>query len=373
MPRGGPRIGGNPIVRLVLRMDRRTWATATGIAIAVLLPVGGQLLLDGLVTGVNDTASRFPAPPVLFLSGDTLSTSSIDSTLAAGTPGEHLDLRVVEGTLVVGSTPVDAYAISATRTNATGTNPWLTVPAGAVRLGARLLETLPTAPIVGDPIRFLSLSAGVNLTYAGPYATADGVPALWALVPEETIVGLEPAFASRVTAILVPGENVPGIAHLRAAGLHEIATLGGSAFVTSGVAQASGALGGLALLSAIVVGLLVAHGMAIEVVQRAGEIRILREIGASPRRVASLYAAQAVFLSAVGGAIGTALGILAAHAVVSFAPLVGLPNLVALGTPAGVLVTGLLLAIVPGTAASLGPARIAGRIYRRPQGAIPSS
>ncbi len=354
-------------------MDRRTWATSLGIAVAVLLPVGGQLLLDGLASGVETAASRFPAPPVLLLGGDTLSESSIDAALAAATPGWHLDLRVVEAMLLVRTMTTDVYAAAASVTDEGGTRPWIPVASGDVRFGDRLLDALSVAPNPGDVASFETAGSSVNLTYRGSYSAADGVPALWAILSEDGIVALDPVLTARVSAILVPAGNVAGLAYLRSAGLREAPTLGGSRFVTTGVAQAGAALQDLSLVSAVVVGLLVVHGMAVEVLQRGGEISILRQLGASPRRVAALYAAQAFYISALGGAIGTALGVIAAHAVVSFAPLAGLSNLVVLGAPLSVLGMGLLFAIVPGAAASLGPARIAGRVYRRPRGAMRSS
>src|SRR5437879_8802395 len=74
--------------------------------------------------------------------------------------------------------------------------------------------------------------------------------------------------------------------------------------------------------------------MILEVHTRTREIATLRSLGASPVTVAGVYEAQAVVLALAGAILGSALGIVAAPAVVSFAPLAGLPHLVVLSPPA---------------------------------------
>src|SRR5207249_298180 len=77
--------------------------------------------------------------------------------------------------------------------------------------------------------------------------------------------------------------------------------------------------------------------------RRAGEIATLRSLGASPAAVAGVYEAQAVVLALAGAILGSALGIVAAHAVVSFAPILGLPNLVILSPPTAAVLLALLI------------------------------
>src|SRR5207245_7756020 len=104
------------------------------------------------------------------------------------------------------------------------------------------------------------------------------------------------------------------------------------------IAEVQSSLRLLALIIAAVIGLLVYAAMSLEVHSRAREIATLRSLGASPATVARVYEAQAVVLALSGAILGSALRIVAAHAVGSFAPVLGLPNLVLLSPPAAAVV-----------------------------------
>src|SRR3989442_13224156 len=111
--------------------------------------------------------------------------------------------------------------------------------------------------------------------------------------------------------------------------------------------------------------------MSLEVHARAREIATLRSLGASPAAVAGVYEAQAVVLALAGAILGSALGVVAAHAVVSFAPVLGLPNLVILSPPTAAVVLALLISLVAAVLAGLVPSRRA-PVLLRTNGAVPS-
>src|SRR5207247_10907274 len=132
------------------------------------------------------------------------------------------------------------------------------------------------------------------------------------------------ARAGPVPAILAPGPLAPAVvASLR---LTRLETLGAIGFVRGSIAEVQSSLMLLALVIAAVIGLLVYAAMSLEVHARAREIATLRSLGASPAAVAGVYAAQAVALPLAGAILGSALGIVATHAVVWFASILGLPN-----------------------------------------------
>jgi len=87
--------------------------------------------------------------------------------------------------------------------------------------------------------------------------------------------------------------------------------------------------------------------------------------------VAGVYEAQAVVLALAGAILGSALGIVAAHAVVSLAPLAGLPNLVILSPPTVAVGLAFLISGVAAVLAGLVPSRRAAFLIRT-KGAIPS-
>src|SRR2546428_10065730 len=103
----------------------------------------------------------------------------------------------------------------------------------------------------------------------------------------------------------------------------------------------------------------------------AREIATVRSLGASPATVAGVYEAQAAVLTLAGAILGSAFGIVAAHAVVSFAPILGLPNLVVLSPPTAAVVLALLISLVAAVLAGLVPSRRAAVLVRT-KGVVPS-
>jgi len=116
---------------------------------------------------------------------------------------------------------------------------------------------------------------------------------------------------------------------------------------------AVGALGGISLL---VGGVGILTIMTISVNERTAEIGVLRAIGAERRQVLSLFLAEAVVLSALGGAAGLVLG--AGGAWVLGATVPALP----VHTPWYYVVAAELLAILVGVVAGVVPARNASKL-----------
>src|SRR3989442_15951759 len=172
-----------------------------------------------------------------------------------------------------------------------------------------------------------------------------------------------------VQAILAEAALHPEVvASLR---LARVETLGAIGFVRGRIAEVQSSLRLLALVIAVVIGLLVFAAMSLEAHARAREIATLRSLGASPATVAGVYEAQAVVLALAGAILGSALGIVAAHAIVSFAPVLGLPNLLILSPPTAAVVLALFISLVAAVLAGLVPSRRAAVLVRT-KGAVPS-
>jgi len=154
-------------------------------------------------------------------------------------------------------------------------------------------------------------------------------------------------------------------------GLTRLDAVGAVGFVRAGVAQIQATLQLLALVIGLVIALLVYAAMSLEVHARAREIATLRSLGATPGKVAAVYEAQAVLISLAGAVLGAALGIVVAHAVVSFAPLFGFPNLVILTPPLGAVGLTLIVTLAAAVLAGLVPSRRAAVLVRS-KGAVPS-
>src|SRR5438309_11488889 len=111
--------------------------------------------------------------------------------------------------------------------------------------------------------------------------------------------------------------------------------------------------------------------MSFEDQSRAREIAPPRILGASPATVAGVYEAQALILALAGAILGSALGIVAAHAVVSFAPLLGLPNLILLSPPLVPVGLAFAVALLAGAVGGIVPSRRAA-VLTRAREAAPS-
>src|SRR6266581_7074243 len=176
---------------------------------------------------------------------------------------------------------------------------------------------------------------GLPLTGLPIVAAPPSRPALfaddWAYVHPDLLFSMNRTQGGPIQALVM--EAPLDSALVSSLGLTRLETLGAIGFVRGSIAEVQRSLVALALVIAVVIGLLVYAAMSLEVHQRAGEIATLRRLGAAPATVAGIYEAQAILLAASGAVLGSTLGIVAAHAVVSFAPLLGLPNLVILDAP----------------------------------------
>src|SRR3989449_3195353 len=204
---------------------------------------------------------------------------------------------------------------------------------------------------------------------APPPTRSELFPDNWAYVPPDLLIAMNATQGGPVQAILATTPLDPAVvASLR---LTRLETLGAIGFVRGSIAEVQSSLMLLALVIAVVIGLLVYAAMSLERHAPAREIATLRSLGASPATVAGVYEAQAIVLALAGAVLGSALGIVAAHAVVSFAPILGLPKLVILSPPTAAVVLALLVSLVAAVLAGLVPSRRAAVLVRA-KGAVPS-
>jgi putative ABC transport system permease protein len=218
------------------------------------------------------------------------------------------------------------------------------VPQQRVWLGSHwfsvrgILDPLPLAPeldsaaLVGFPI------AGRILGFDGSIGTV--------------YVRAEPSAVPRVRELLAPTVNPPDpsvVQVTRPSDVLAARTATDKAF--------TGLLLGLGSVALLVGGIGIANVMVIAVLERRSEIGLRRSFGATRRHIATQFVAEALFLSALGGAAGVLLGELAT---VAYALTrgwgVSLPVLGALGGFAAAVVTGAVAGSYPATrAARLAP------------------
>jgi FtsX-like permease family len=355
-----------PILRLATRFTRRTRATAWAIAFACMVLVGALSLADGFANGIASVTDRIGSGPAVYIRGDELLSSEIDATALGNLTGDFVAMRAHPGELdSEGFTfPVIVVALESYH----GGNGSTAYPVGPrdvsldAGLGARVeARTGPVLPATANLTLF-----GLRLTdlpiVAPPPSRSPLFPDDWVYVRADLMVAMNVSQGGAVQAIIADAP-LPS-AEVSSLGLSRLETLGAVGFVRGGVAEVQSSLRILALVIAVIIGLLVYAAMSLEVHARSGEIATLRNLGASPSAVAAIYEAQALVLALAGAILGSALGIVAAHAVVSFAPLLGLPNLVILSPPVAAVGLAFAVALLTAAVGGIVPSRRAAVLVR---------
>ena len=362
-----------PILRLATRFTRRTRATAWAIAFACMVLVGAMSLADGLANGVGSVANRIGSGPAVYIQGNELLASAIDPAALSNITVDFVAMRAHAAGLEINRLTLSVFVVALqSYHNGVGT---IAFPAGprnvSLDVGLRAqIEAESGMPVAtsGNVSLF-----GLHLTdlpiVAPPPTRSELFPDNWAYVRADLLIAMNATQGGPVQAILAAAPlDTAAVSSLR---LTRLETLGAIGFVRGSIAEVQSSLMLLALVIALVIGLLVYAAMSLEVHARAREIATLRSLGASPATVAGVYEAQAIVLALAGAVLGSALGIVAAHAVVSFAPILGLPNLVILSPPTAAVVLALFVSILAAVLAGLVPSRRAADLVRT-KGVVPS-
>jgi len=362
-----------PILRLATRFTRRTRMTAWAIAFACMALVGTLSLADGFANGVGSVADRIGSGPAVYIRGRELLASEINADVLSEIPGDFLALRAHSGELEINNESLPVMVVALVNYHVgNGTNPF---PSGTrdLSLDAGLRERIQemSEKPVGSSGN-LSLF-GIRLTdlpiVPPPPTRSPLFPDTWAYVRADLLAGMDLVHGGSVQAILMNASLDPSM--ISRLGLTRLDAVGAVGFVRAGVAQIQAPLRLLAVVIGLVIALLVYAAMSLEVHARGREIATLRSLGASPGKVAAVYEAQAILISLAGAVLGTAIGIVVAQAVVSFAPLFGFPNLVILTPPLGAIGLTLIVALVAAVVAGLVPSRRAAVLVRS-KGAVSS-
>jgi len=362
-----------PILRLATRFTRRTRATAWAIAFACMVLVGAMSLADGLANGVGSVANRIGTGPAVYIQGNELLASAIDSAALSNVPGDFVAIRAHPAGLEINRLTLSVFVVALeSYQDGVGT---IAFPAGPrnvsldVGLRAQIEAESGTPVATSGNVSLFGLHLADLPIVAPPPTRSELFPDNWAYVRPDLLIAMNATQGGPVQAILAAAPLDPAVvASLR---LTRLETLGAIGFVRGSIAEVQSSLMLLALVIAVVIGLLVYAAMSLEVHARAREIATLRSLGASPAAVAGVYEAQAAVLALAGAILGSALGIVAAHAVVSFAPILGLPNLVILSPPTPAVVLAMVISEVAAVLAGLVPSRRAA-VLARTKGVVPS-
>ncbi len=357
---------GRPVLRLATRISRRTRWTAWAIAVACMVLVGSLSLVDGLGAGVDSVTARLSTGPTVYLHGTDLLASAVDENALAGVPTDYTVLRTHVGTLALNGISLSTVVASLTSYHdGNATDPFPSGPQGIAidtGLAAEIEAASGNPPGAIANVTLFGLAPQVLAVAPAPTSRPTMLPDTWAWIQSALFVAMSPSEGGPAQAVLTPAPLDPALASRL--GLSPLQTVGAVGFTQASVAEAHSVLLALAVFLALIIALLVSSAMGLEVAQRREEIATLRSLGASPRTVAAVYEGRAASLTVVGATLGSALGVVAAHAIVSFAPLAGFPNLIFLQAPLVPVALAFALALGAACVAGLEPALRAMRLVR---------
>src|SRR2546428_13678340 len=101
-----------PILRLATRFTRRTRATAWAIAFACMVLVGAMSLADRLANGVGWVANRIGSGPAVYIHGNELLASAIDSAALSNVPGDFVAMRAHAASLEINRLALPVFVVA---------------------------------------------------------------------------------------------------------------------------------------------------------------------------------------------------------------------------------------------------------------------
>jgi hypothetical protein len=325
-------------------------------------------MVEGLHETTSSLAASFDQGPVLIYTNADFAASRIGAEILPGNDTEFVAFCFANVTLwdYNGRSVGNVYAVSVyDPDDSLGLNMTNESVDQGVLIGTQIVGMLAQNGIVAVPDSSYMLTVGnssANIRIDSVYSTGSIFPDDWLLVPRHVMDALRPDLVGDYSFMMViepGGWELPP----EAAGLQERPTTGVVGFFEEGIYQVERGLWGIILISGVMVSLLVYCIISIETEYSAPTIRILRGIGASRAYVVQVFMLKALFITIVGGVLGTALGFCAASAISSISNLLDIMTFI---TPVASLESVALPVAVSAAAGAIGglwPAIRASRMF----------
>lgn len=351
-------------------MNRRVFVTILGIAFCVTYLAGTIAMVGGLHATTQSLASSFDQGPVLVFSDEDFAISRIDGDTLPGNETtfvafcfSNVTLRdrhggIAENIYVVTIfDPEDTLGLG--MTNETTNN--------KVWMGTQLKDILALDSIVAAQDETYTLEKGnnsVQITINNLYSAGSIFPDDWLLVPRTKTDNLRPELRGDYSFLMIidselPPDEQPWMTN----DISTRPTSGVVGFFERGIYQVEQSLWGIIIMSGLMTSLLVYCIISIETEYNAPTIRILRGIGASREFVIRIFLMKALFITFVGGILGTALGFCAANAIASISSLLGVMTFITPVANINSVILPVIISIISGLIGGFWPAIRASKMF----------
>jgi ABC-type antimicrobial peptide transport system permease subunit len=281
----------NLLAKMIIKINKRIFATTIGIALCVMYLVGTMSMVSGLHTGTKNTADLFEKGFLVVYDGYTLSKSEIESDVITAIPGRFAACIIV----VANVSGVETRVL-------TIEDPHNILGGGNITL---IDEVLPGTGFEIGNVSKLEIttdyaSISMNITSKYERYTSAIFPDNWILASETTTRSLNPELGDSYSFIVIPEDNDQAISYFEKNGFNIMQSVSIVEFFELGFYQVEGNLWAVVASSAVVIVILVYNVMRIETQYRVPDIKIIKYLGASPKIVMYVFLFQALFISCVG-------------------------------------------------------------------------
>ena len=327
-------------------------------------------MVGGLHETTSSLAASFDQGPVLVYSDEDFTASWIDGNNIPGNDTTFVAFCFANVTFVdhQGRPSDNVYVVSIyDPENTLGLNMTNESVNSGVWMGTQLQEMLEQDSITAKTNTSyiltrenMSISIYINTLYSKGSIFPDD----WLLIPRETMDVLRPELAGNYSFLMiVDSEKALDELACCTEGVYTSPTSGVVGFFERGIYQVEEGLWGIILMSGLMTALLVYCIISIETEFSGPTIKILRGIGASRKYVIRIFVLKALFITLVGGILGTAMGFCAASAIASISSLMDIMTFITPVADFNSVILPILISLISGLIGGLWPAIRASKLF----------
>ncbi len=357
------------IARLSTKMNKRIFATIIGIAFCVSYLAGTSAMVEGLNKTTATIAATFDQGPVLIYSNEDFALSYISGTELPENNTEYVAFCFVNVTIRdnSGNEADDIYAVSVFDPgDILGLNMTIESSDSQVLMGTQLQEMLDSYSISTGAMESYWLKYNNQTTYVqidALYPPGSIFPDDWLLVPRNVINTLKPEMNGNYSFLMIIDSEKSSDEIWNIEGTYAKPTSGVVGFFEKGFYQVEDGLWTIILITGLVTSLLVYCIISIETEYNAPTIKILRGVGATRTFVIKIFILKSLFITLVGGILGTALGYCTASAISSISSVFGVMTFVTPVATLDSIVIPICISLISGLIGGFWPAVRASKMF----------